>query len=210
MRIEPLGDRAYILRDLPNPAHLVAEAIRGACIKGVLETNACYNTVGVYRGEDHIDLQELEAAAQTRIQLPQRSHCIPVCYELGDDLQEAAQQLHLTPQKLIRIHAEGSYQVAAIGFCPGFPYLTGLPDALCGLARRSSPRIRVPAGSVAITGAQAGIYPSEHPGGWWLLGRTPLAIADEPSDYFPLQAGDLVRFEPIDRATYQAQQGDRL
>ena len=106
---------------------------------------------------------------------------------------------------MIARHTAATYTVAMLGFAPGFPYLFGLDPAL-HIARRASPRTRVPAGSVAIGGAQTGIYPTELPGGWQLIGRTPLVLfepaRDPPSLLMP---GDRVRFVAIEAATFAAQ-----
>lgn len=129
---------------------------------------------------------------------------IPVCYELemAPDLIEAANELGIGPDELIHRHSSASYTVAMIGFAPGFPYLLGLPDSLA-LPRLVTPRTRVPAGSVAIGGNQTGIYPRESPGGWRLLGRTPLVLFDA-SRASPalLTPGDRVRFQRIDLAAF--------
>ena len=130
---------------------------------------------------------------------------IPVCYdlEMAPDLLAAAQELGIGPDELIHRHSAASYTVAMIGFAPGFPYLLGLPDSLA-LPRLATPRTRVPAGSVAIGGNQTGIYPRESPGGWRLLGRTPLVLFDAsratPSLLTP---GDQVRFQRIDAAAFE-------
>jgi KipI family sensor histidine kinase inhibitor len=107
---------------------------------------------------------------------------IPVCYggEYGPDLAALAVHVQMTPDETIARHCAGEYRVAMLGFAPGFPYLLGLDPALHA-PRRASPRIRVPAGSVAVGGAQTGIYPRELPGGWLLIGRTPLALFDAAS-----------------------------
>lgn len=131
---------------------------------------------------------------------------IPVRYggEHGIDLDAAAAELGLSPEALIERHAAPLYTVAIIGFAPGFPYLAGLDPALA-LPRRATPRSRVPAGSVGIGGAQTGIYPREGPGGWRLLGRTPLRLFD-PARASPslLAPGDRVRFVAIDDAAFDA------
>jgi len=124
---------------------------------------------------------------------------IPVCYggEFGSDLEFVAKHAKLTPQEVIEIHAGADYLVHLIGFAPGFPYLGGM-SARIAAPRRSSPRLKIPAGSVGIAGDQTGIYPLETPGGWQLIGRTPLALfrpQQEPPTL--LQAGDIVRFRPI-------------
>jgi inhibitor of KinA len=100
--------------------------------------------------------------------------------------------------------------VYAIGFVPGFPYLGYLPTELCGVGRLPSPRVRVEPGSVGLTGRQTGIYPLPRPGGWNLIGRTPLTIVDVASGFFPLRVGDSVRFERIDEKGYRELEGERL
>nr|WP_256448109.1 5-oxoprolinase subunit PxpB [Lysobacter sp. MMG2] len=125
---------------------------------------------------------------------------IPVLYggEHGPDLESSAAELGLTPSELIQRHTAGEYTVAMIGFAPGFPYLSGLDPALA-LPRLATPRASVAAGSVAIGGAQTGIYSRESPGGWRVLGRTPLRLFD-PTREPPttLRPGDRVRLRAID------------
>jgi KipI family sensor histidine kinase inhibitor len=118
--------------------------------------------------------------------------------EHGSDLESSASELGLSPAELIARHTAGDYTVAMIGFAPGFPYLSGLDPALA-LPRLATPRARVAAGSVAIGGAQTGIYPRESPGGWRVLGRTPWVLFD-PDRQPPtrLLPGDRVRFRAID------------
>jgi KipI family sensor histidine kinase inhibitor len=130
---------------------------------------------------------------------------IPVAYggAYGPDLADAARELGLDEATLIRRHAAGDYLVAMIGFAPGFPYLAGLDPALA-LPRLATPRTRVPAGTVAIGGSQTGIYPRDSPGGWRMLGRTPLHLFDPQRDPPALlQPGDRVRFHAIDADTFE-------
>ena len=98
----------------------------------------------------------------------------------------------------------------AVGFLPGFPYAGYLPDELRGLARRQEPRLAVPPGSVAIVGRQTGVYPIASPGGWRLIGRTPLRIADPEAGRFPIRAGDRIRFRPIERDEFEARADEPL
>ncbi|WP_158289564.1 5-oxoprolinase subunit PxpB [Paenibacillus flagellatus] len=124
---------------------------------------------------------------------------VPVCYggAYGPDLDAVAAYHGLRAEDVVALHAGADYVVAMIGFAPGFPYLAGLPDELA-TPRRATPRASVPAGSVGIAGGQTGIYPLETPGGWNVIGRTPLALF-KPHDAQPslLRAGDRVRFEPV-------------
>jgi inhibitor of KinA len=129
---------------------------------------------------------------------------IPVCYgeELGRDLEDVATFHGLTPQEVIRLHTEPEYLVYMIGFAPGFPYLGGMNEQIA-TPRRDTPRLVIPAGSVGIGGKQTGVYPIESPGGWQLIGRTPLQLfqpcQDPPS---LLRAGDRIRFYPISKEEY--------
>jgi KipI family sensor histidine kinase inhibitor len=125
---------------------------------------------------------------------------IPVCYggDFGPDLADIARHAKLDVAEAIARHAAREYRVAMLGFAPGFPYLLGLDPALHA-PRRANPRTRVPAGSVAIGGAQTGIYPRELPGGWQIIGRTPLALFDAGRESPALLApGQRVRFRAID------------
>lgn len=131
---------------------------------------------------------------------------IPVCYggSYGPDLEVVAKQGGLSPEEVIEIHSSGEYLVYMIGFAPGFPYMGGMDERLA-TPRRSSPRLSIPMGSVGIGGAQTGIYSIETPGGWQIIGRTPVPLF-QPHDQQPslLQAGDIVRFRPISEAEYEA------
>ncbi|MGO4271373.1 5-oxoprolinase subunit PxpB [Paenibacillus sp. TAF58] len=130
---------------------------------------------------------------------------IPVCYseDYGPDLADVAAYHHVSKEEIVHLHTSQIYPVYMIGFAPGFPYLGGLNDKLA-TPRKSVPRTRVPVGSVGIGGAQTGIYPFETPGGWNLIGRTPLALFrpefDPPS---LLKVGDQVRFVSITAAEFQ-------
>lgn len=129
---------------------------------------------------------------------------IPVCYgsEYGPDLGVVAEHNKLSMEEVINIHSQGQYLVYMIGFAPGFPYLGGMSEKIA-TPRRSSPRLEIPAGSVGIAGMQTGVYPITTPGGWQLIGRTPLALFC-PQDEIPslLRAGDVIKFKPISLAEY--------
>ena len=136
---------------------------------------------------------------------PPRIVEIPVCYggDLGPDLDDVAARHETTPDEVVRIHSGADYLVYMVGFMPGFAYLGGLPDEIA-TPRRSSPRTAVPAGAVGIGGQQTGVYPLESPGGWNLIGRTPLRIFDLSRETPSLLAtGDRVRFCPISLDRYQ-------
>lgn len=127
---------------------------------------------------------------------------VPVFYggEYGPDLEGVADHLHKSCEEVIRLHTETIYRVYMIGFTPGYPYLGELPASLA-VPRRSTPRTRVPKGSVAIAQRQTGIYPVESPGGWQIIGWTPIELFD-PSRRLPslLEMGDQVKFEAVRQA----------
>ncbi|WP_394461530.1 5-oxoprolinase subunit B family protein [Roseateles sp. BYS180W] len=136
-----------------------------------------------------------------------RHWCLPACFELPDlsDLPEVAQACGLSQAEVVQRLCAQPLRVDLLGFLPGFPYMSGLPPELA-LPRRATPRARVPAQTIAITGTQCCVYPWESPGGWHLLGRTPLPLFDvhHPDGPAWLAAGDCVRWQPISAAQYQA------
>jgi len=136
--------------------------------------------------------------------LPLRMVEIPVCYEsaLGPDLEFVARHGNMSVDQAIQLHSLPEYLVYFLGFAPGFPYLGDLPEQLI-TPRLLTPRVKVPTGSVAIGGNQTGIYPVSTPGGWHIIGRTPLALF-QPDREPPvlLQMGDVIRFRPITRAEF--------
>ncbi len=141
-------------------------------------------------------------ALQAVVPAQARLHELPICYD-GEDLLAVAQACRLKVDEVIRLHAAGEYHVGAIGFAPGFAYLGELDECLA-LPRRATPRLQVPAGSLAIAERQTAIYPQASPGGWHLLGRCPSCLFDAaqtpPS---PLAVGDRVRFLVIDAREFE-------
>jgi inhibitor of KinA len=136
---------------------------------------------------------------------------IPVCYggEFGPDLEYVAKHNHLSPEEVIEIHSAGTYLIYMIGFAPGFPYLGGLSEKIA-VPRRESPRLNIPAGTVGIAGNQTGVYPIETPGGWQLIGKTPLRLFNpKQSPPILLKAGNNIRFKPISHIEYQEIMGVR-
>jgi 5-oxoprolinase (ATP-hydrolysing) subunit B len=181
--------------------------LRDEPIPGVVDVHPAYATVLVRFDLRRHDPREIEHALASRVAslrdhpVPEpRSFVVPVRYGGADgpDLAEVASATGLGEGEVVAAHAAAVYRVAFLGFSPGFPYLTGLPAGLT-TARRAAPRRLVPAGSVAIAGTQAGIYPLASPGGWNLIGRTDLALFDaERNPPALLAPGDLVRFVAVD------------
>ena len=149
-----------------------------------------------------------EVAASGLEPPPAQHHTVPVQYGLDADREALEEKLDLSWDDIVKLHRQPTYTVAFIGFTPGFPYLLGLPEAL-QLPRRDTPRQQVAAGSVAIAGAQAGIYPSSSAGGWWILGRTD-AVLYTPGETPPtlLAPGDTVTFQPVDEWTAKATESE--
>lgn len=219
--IAPLGDRALMLSfSGPNDA-ATAAAVSGFCeALAQIQTEFITDIVPAFqRVCVHYDPVALLQAGldpitwmtgladldyQPRQWRDVTTHEIPICYELGLDLSAIAEQLAITENTLMKEHAAANYRVAMIGFAPGFPYMTGLPSSL-HLPRRSTPRTQVPAGSVAIAENLCGIYPKALPGGWHVIGRTPLKLFD-PNRPAPclLQTGDNIQFQPISREQFEA------
>lgn len=130
---------------------------------------------------------------------------IPVCYggEFGPDIEHVAEVNSLTKEQVIEIHSSGKYLVYMLGFAPGFPYLGGMSKEIY-TPRRKTPRIAIPKGSVGIAGIQTGVYPIETPGGWQIIGRTPLKLFDLKKEKKTLlKCGDIARFYPISYKEYK-------
>jgi len=180
---------------------------------GVVETVPTFRSLLVYYDPGQVafealcaGLGELAEQATTATLPPARLVELPCCYdaELGPDLVAAAERLGLTTDELVRLHAGAEYVVYFVGFTPGLPYMAGVPERI-RLPRLPTPRVKVPAGSVGLGGAQYCIYSVESPGGYWLLGRTPVRLYDpEAVEPTLLRPGDRVRMRPIDRAEYDA------
>ena len=181
---------------------------------GVTEWVPGYATVMVYYKPWRISYQTLcdDLARLGRQRGPEspdppRTVEIPVCYggAFGPDLEAVADAHTLRPADVVRRHGRPLYQVYFLGFLPGFAYLGGLPASLA-TPRRATPRTAVPAGSVGIAGAQTGVYPLESPGGWQIIGQTPLCLFDpEREPPALLRAGDRVKFVAITAAEYEEQ-----
>ena len=137
-------------------------------------------------------------------------HIVPCCYEMQLDMDRVTLATGCSMREVIELHTAVEYPVRAIGFCPGFPYLSGLAARLEGVPRLDRPRLRVEPGSVGLTAKQTGIYPLERPGGWNLIGKTPLVLVDEADDYFPIRPGDRLQFTAIDEKAYHKLEGSRL
>ena len=215
------GDAALLVRFEPRidpaingRAIALAGALRNRSPEGVRDVVEAYAAVTVHLDPSRADSKAVanlmtrlveEVRAGDASTASGREHHLPVCYggAHGPDLAGVARFGRCTESEVIARHRRTAYRVYMLGFQPGFAYL-GAVDPSIAAPRHATPRIRVPARSVGIAGRQTGIYPAVSPGGWQLIGRTPLTLFDlDRAEPFLLQAGDTIRFEPIDQATYE-------
>jgi len=212
------GDRGLLVEygdvidpDINNKVRSMAIVMEQETLEGVLETIPTYRSLLIIYNpaitnpaklkKEILNLEE----RLSEIKIPPPSTVeIPVCYggEFGPDIQFVAEHNSVTEDDVIRIHSGEEYQIYMIGFTPGFPFLGGLPEVL-NTPRLETPRSFVPEGSVGIANNQTGIYPVASPGGWQLIGRTPIRLfAPERSNPFIYKAGDRIRFKPISEEDY--------
>ena len=184
--------------------------------KGFIESVPAYSSLTVYF-QEQIPSQEVKSYviqllekntdlfSSSTVNTSSTKHIIPVCYDpsYGLDLVAVAEEKNLSIDEIIALHTSQTFRVYMIGFVPGFAYMGMLPTTL-ETKRKNVPRLEVPKGSVAIAGLQTGIYPATIPGGWNILGRTPINLFDktkEPCSF--LQAGDLVQFQSITKEAFE-------
>ncbi len=208
-----MGDRALLVELGDGISPLVNKKVRELflCLKnnrveGVVETVPGYRSLLIVYDPLKITLSALKERLNKlhttidRSEIPKpRTLEIPVVYggECGPDLNWVAEYHKLSPEEVVRFHTGTTYQVYMIGFTPGFAYMGQLPEAIA-TPRRETPRTAVPRGSVGIAQSQTGVYPVESPGGWQIIGRTPLRLFDpEKWPPTPLEMGDLVKFLSI-------------
>ena len=230
--LRPLGDHAIVIQlgsSIQQETHDLVKAVTNIIethsFDWLLEYIPAFTTVTLYYDpikitESHkpfqntlpykvvcSEIEHMLSTLKTEEKEEARIIDIPVCYggEFGPDLEEVADHHQLSTEEVITKHSNGDYLVYMIGFAPGFPYIGGMSPEIA-TPRRKSPRLKIPAGSVGIAGEQTGVYPIETPGGWQLIGRTPIKLfqpdhAESPS---LLKAGDRIRFTPISLEEYKA------
>ena len=217
-RVLPLGDSAITIEfgneiDPAINSRVVAfaQAVADQYRQGIRDIVPTYRSVTIHFDPFLLDsailvkrLKALPRPESGKAESRGALHEIPVLYggEWGPDLDEVAEFAGLQPAQAIALHASTPYRVYMLGFSPGFPYLGTVPDRLA-MPRRSTPRTKVPVGSVGIADRQTGIYPTATPGGWQLIGRTPISIYRKGStNPFLLKPGDLVQFRSIDHREF--------
>lgn len=219
-RFLPAGDAALTVEfgnriaiPLNRKVRALALAIEKAALSGVIEVVPTYRSLTIYYDPLSLSLAALRREVERLLERleeiplpPPRLVTIPTVYggEYGPDLAFVARHCGLTEEEVIRLHTRPTYHVYMLGFTAGYAYLGGMPKRLT-TPRLPSPRLRVPAGSVGIGGNQTGVYPVESPGGWRLIGRTPLTLFD-PAWEVPvlIQPGDQVKFVRIRPEEFEA------
>jgi len=212
VRFLAAGDTALVVefgdqvdRTISDRVIGLADAVATRAIPGVVELVPTFRSLMIHYDPLRISYADLEAAVAPlldeigAVRHHGRRFTLPVAYggEFGPDLEEVAERTGIPPAEVIRLHTAVAYHVYAIGFLPGYSYMGDGPQEL-SLPRRETPRLRVPMGSVSIAFRQVGIYSLESPGGWHLLGRTPVRLFDTRRETPVLFApGDEVRLEPI-------------
>ena len=218
VRFLPCGDRAVTVEwgstideNINRQVHAFARKVEALSHPAITEVVPTYRSATVHYRPEVFSYEELnqllaplaQGSAEEAEELPVVE--IPVCYggEYGPDLEEVAQHCSLTPEEVIARHTAPTYRIYMLGFTPGFPYLGGMDPSIAA-PRRKEPRIQIPAGSVGIAGEQTGVYPIVSPGGWQLIGRTPLRLFDPQREQpILLSAGAGIRFVPIDEETFR-------
>lgn len=218
VRFLPCGDQAVTVEwgstideHINRQVHAFARKVEELSHPAITEVVPTYRSATVHYRPEVFSYEELnqllaplaQGSAEEAEELPVVE--IPVCYggEYGPDLEEVAQHCSLTPEEVIARHTAPTYRIYMLGFTPGFPYLGGMDPSIAA-PRRKEPRIHIPAGSVGIAGEQTGVYPIVSPGGWQLIGRTPLRLFDPQREQpILLSAGAGIRFVPIDEETFR-------
>lgn len=204
------GDR--IERGLSDGVLALSARVRAGAVPGVVETVPTYRSLLVHFDPRVTDDKKVQSAIRKLMgegagaAPPARLWRIPACYDASHapDLEEVAERAGMSMEDVIRIHSGTRFHVYMVGFVPGFAYMGDLPQSLA-LPRRTDPRVKVPAGSIATAVGQTAIYPVESPGGWHLIGATPARLFD-PTRVSPalLSPGDQVRFDPVDVSAFDA------
>jgi KipI family sensor histidine kinase inhibitor len=219
-RVLAAGDSAWLI-ELPDRldatvnarAVEIARTIESRSIESVTDVVIGYRSVMVYVDPLRCAsaamkglLEEIASGPASHSTFEGASIEVPVCYDggFGPDIPDVAAFGHCDPADVVRLHLEREYRVFVVGFVPGFAYMASV-DPRIAAPRRASPRLKVPAGSVAVAAGQTGIYPAETPGGWHLIGRTPVRPYDPSRENpFLFHPGDTVRFHRITENEYRA------
>lgn len=220
MEFYPLGDTGVqilfgseISEETNHQIRIFADYLKRNPVEGVIEWVPAYTTLTIFYRPDKLaykdmcqKLEEIQEQLQKEeVKSNSTVYEIPVLYggEVGPDLSEVASYNGLTKDEVVSIHSAKPYLIYMMGFVPGFPYLGGMPGQIA-TPRRENPRAKIEAGSVGIAGEQTGVYPLETPGGWQIIGRTPVKLYDpDREEPILLAAGTYIRFVPLNKKEYE-------
>ena len=217
--IKPAGDSAVavmfkneISEEVNNQVAALRKSLERLAMQSITECLPTYRSIMVHYNPLMISYKKIVSVIEKCINDKEqqdvrvaKTYVIPVCYghEYGPDLDTVASLNDLSHDKVIDIHTSVDYRIYMLGFTPGFPYLGGMDDAIA-TPRLTEPRMKIHGGSVGIAGKQTGIYPIDSPGGWQIIGRTPLKLFDvNNSSPILLEAGNYIRFEAVDKNTFE-------
>lgn len=215
----PLGDTAFLIKignDISTETHIKVQnftkLLEEKKLKGIIEVTPAYNEIlisynpGVLNYKELIgELKKLEKEEITQNKEPKRTLYIPVCYEAeyALDMEIVASENNISINEVVKIHTSGEYLVYMLGFTPGFCYLGGM-DQKIATPRKETPRALIESGSVGIAGKQTGIYPIDSPGGWQIIGKTPLELFNPESEpYFFIEPGNYLKFYEISKSEFE-------
>ena len=215
----PSGDSAFIIKAGDSISEEVNQTVRKLLVRleswkieGITDFIPSFNELMIcydpaVTGYRHL-LDILRACGDDpgEVELPDSFTVdVPIVYggDYGPDIQDVADHNYLLPEDIVKIHCSATYMIYMLGFTPGFCYLGGM-DMRIATPRRETPRLKIPAGSVGIAGSQSGIYPIESPGGWQLIGKTPLQLFNpDKQPEFLFSAGDRIRFFPVTESEFE-------
>lgn len=214
--VVPYGESAFLMKfkdEISVEVHLQVKAsyqqLKKLALKGVISLIPAYNSITIVFDENEIDRSFLKLFLektkfhQSKKEVPTKVVNVPVCYQApyALDMQEVSEKTGLTPQEIIEIHTSKPYLVYLLGFAPGFLYLGGLDKRLY-TPRKETPRIKIAAGAVGLADQQTGMYPLETPGGWQIIGQTPLTLFSKEQASIA-QMGDAIQFVSISADEFQ-------
>ncbi len=215
----PLGDTAFLIKignDISTETHFKVQyftkLLEDKNLKGIIEVTPAYNEILISYDPDIMnykeligELKKLEKKEITQNKESKRILYIPVCYEAeyALDIEIVASENSISINEVVKIHTSGEYLVYMLGFTPGFCYLGGM-DQKIATPRKETPRVLIEAGSVGIAGKQTGIYPIDSPGGWQIIGKTPLELFNpECEPYFFIEPGNYLKFYGISKSEFE-------
>ncbi len=219
VKFQTLGDEALLINfeqkideQINGQVHLLTQGLEEKRIAGVKYLTPAYCSLVIAFDKKQISFEQLVKQAESVLSgadgsnYPPRKLYIPVCYDrlFALDMQEVVSQTKLTASEIVKAHTAHPFKTYMIGFLPGFPYLGKLPKEL-ECVRKANPRLKIPKGAVGLAGLQTGIYPQESPGGWQIIGNTPVdLVGQDGNNSFLFKVGDEISFYSISKSKYES------